>query len=54
MLQGILLREVKKIPDEKGFFAELLREDWKDILGEDKIVQTKLSKSYPSVIRAWR
>ncbi|HEX69455.1 MAG TPA: dTDP-4-dehydrorhamnose 3,5-epimerase [Candidatus Bathyarchaeota archaeon] len=53
MLEGVRIYELKKIPDERGFFAELLRKDWKDILGDEWIVQANLSYSYPGVIRAW-
>lgn len=53
MLEGIKIFELKKIPDERGFFAELLRQDWKDILGEQWIAQANLSYSYPGIIRAW-
>ncbi len=31
----------------------MLREDWSELLGEDKIVQANLSFSYPGMIRAW-
>jgi len=53
MLDGIKVYELKKIPDERGFFTELLRRDWKDLLGDEWIVQANLSYSYPGVIRAW-
>ena len=53
MLEGVRVYELKKIPDERGFFAELLRRDWKEILGDEWIVQANLSYSYPGVIRAW-
>jgi dTDP-4-dehydrorhamnose 3,5-epimerase len=39
--------------DERGFFCELFREDWKELTREDKIVQTSLSVSRPGVVRAW-
>lgn len=52
-LPGVRVFDIKKFPDERGFFAEALREDWKDFLGEDKIVQVNLSFSYPGMIRAW-
>ncbi|MEM3891761.1 MAG: dTDP-4-dehydrorhamnose 3,5-epimerase family protein [Nitrososphaerales archaeon] len=45
--------ELKKIPDERGYFCEILRMDWKEILGEDGITQTNLSYSYPGIVRAW-
>jgi dTDP-4-dehydrorhamnose 3,5-epimerase len=30
-----------------------MRADWKEILGEDEIVQANLSVTYPSIVRAW-
>jgi dTDP-4-dehydrorhamnose 3,5-epimerase len=53
MLDGIKTYELRKIPDERGFFCELLRRDWKDILGDEWVVQANLSYSYPTIIRAW-
>ena len=53
LLEGVRIYELKKIPDERGFFAELLRRDWKEILGDEWIAQANLSYSYPGVIRAW-
>ncbi len=53
MLPGVKVYEPRKNVDERGFFAEVLRQDWKDLLGEDIIVQANLSFSYPGMIRAW-
>ncbi|MEM3734387.1 MAG: dTDP-4-dehydrorhamnose 3,5-epimerase family protein [Nitrososphaerales archaeon] len=53
MLGGVKTYELKKIPDERGYFCEILRMDWKEILGEDRITQTNLSYSYPGIVRAW-
>ena len=53
LLEGIKICEWKKTPDERGFFAELLREDWKELLGNEWVVQANLSFSYPGIIRAW-
>ena len=53
MLPGNKVYDVKKIPDERGFFAELLREDQSEFTDGDKIVQANLSYSYPGMIRAW-
>lgn len=53
MLPGVRVRELRKIPDARGFFAELYREDWKNLLGEDRLVQANLSFSYPGIVRAW-
>lgn len=53
MLPGVRVRDLRVNVDERGFFAEILREDWKDLLGEDGIVQANLSFSYPGMIRGW-
>ncbi|MCS7120443.1 MAG: dTDP-4-dehydrorhamnose 3,5-epimerase family protein [Nitrososphaerota archaeon] len=53
MLEGIRTFELKKIPDERGFFCEILRQDWREFLGDEWIVQANLSYSYPGIVRAW-
>lgn len=53
MLQGNRVFDVKKFPDERGFFAEIMREDWTELTEGDKLVQSNLSFSYPGMIRAW-
>jgi dTDP-4-dehydrorhamnose 3,5-epimerase len=53
MLPGVRIQDLKKIVDERGFFGEIMRQDWKDLLGDDTIVQANLSLSYPGMIRAW-
>lgn len=53
MLQGIRTKQIKRFPDERGFFTEVMRKDWKDLFGEDTIVQANLSSTYPNIIRAW-
>jgi dTDP-4-dehydrorhamnose 3,5-epimerase len=52
-LEGVGTRDINVLPDERGFFAEALREDWKELFGDDKIVQANVSFSYPNIIRAW-
>ncbi len=52
MLKGIQIKLLKRKPDERGFFTELMRKDWMDIFSEDT-VQANLSISYPGIIRAW-
>ncbi len=34
-------------------FCELVRDDWKDFLEGERIVQSNFSLSYPGIIRAW-
>jgi dTDP-4-dehydrorhamnose 3,5-epimerase len=53
MLDGIKIRPIKRQVDERGFFCEVMRTDWKDLFGEDKIAQANHSFTYPNVIRAW-
>jgi len=53
MLKGIQTKPLKRRPDERGFFAELMRKDWKKLLKEDEVVQANLSISYPGIVRAW-
>ena len=53
MLQGIRIRPIHRFPDERGFFTEVMRKDWKDLFGEDNIAQANFSFTYPDVIRAW-
>jgi dTDP-4-dehydrorhamnose 3,5-epimerase len=52
-LKGVKTYEIKILPDERGFFAEALRTDWKDFLEDEKIIQINLSYSYPKIVRAW-
>jgi dTDP-4-dehydrorhamnose 3,5-epimerase len=52
-LDGILVMDIKKNPDERGFFVETARKDWLDLFGEKWIAQANLSQSYPGIIRAW-
>lgn len=51
-LEGIRAYEIELLPDERGFFAEIMRRDWGDFIPEE-IVQANMSLSYPGIIRAW-
>lgn len=53
MLQGIRIKQISRFPDERGFFTEVMRKDWKDLFAEDAVVQANFSLTYPGVIRAW-
>lgn len=52
-LEGVKAYEIKLLPDERGFFSEALRTDWKDFLQNEPIEQINLSYSYPNIVRAW-
>ena len=51
-LEGVRTFDINYFPDERGFFAEALRQDWGDFIDE-WIAQANLSYSYPGMIRAW-
>jgi dTDP-4-dehydrorhamnose 3,5-epimerase len=53
MLPGVQTREINRRVDDRGYFAELLRSDWNDLLAGDSVAQVNLSMSYPGMIRAW-
>ena len=52
-LKGVKTYEINLLPDERGFFAEALRQDWKEFLDDEQVAQINLSYSYPNVVRAW-
>lgn len=52
-LKGVKTFELKLLPDERGFFAEALRKDWKELLEDEWITQANVSYSYPNIVRAW-
>jgi dTDP-4-dehydrorhamnose 3,5-epimerase len=53
MLNGIKTKSINRLPDERGFFCEVMRKDWQDLFSEDTVAQSNFSYSYPTVIRAW-
>ena len=53
MLEGIIVKPLKRACDERGCFTEIMRQNWKDLLGQDQPVQTNFSATYPDIIRAW-
>ena len=52
-LKGVKVYELNVLPDERGFFAEALRKDWKELLEDEWITQANISYSYPNIVRAW-
>lgn len=54
MLNGIVVKTLKRVPDERGSFTEVYRKDWRDLFSEkDTPAQANLSETYPGIIRAW-
>jgi dTDP-4-dehydrorhamnose 3,5-epimerase len=52
-LKGVRTYEINIIPDERGFFTEALRQDWKELVEDEWIAQANISRSYPNIVRAW-
>jgi dTDP-4-dehydrorhamnose 3,5-epimerase len=53
MLPGIVIKPLKRFPDERGSFTEIFRTDWKELVGDEAVAQANLSVSYPGMVRAW-
>jgi dTDP-4-dehydrorhamnose 3,5-epimerase len=53
MLDGIRFKPITRFNDERGFFTEIMRKDWKDLFAEDNIAQINHSFTYPNIVRAW-
>jgi len=53
MLPGIRIKQLKRMPDERGSFSEIFRKDWKDLLENDSIAQANHSVTYAGIVRAW-
>jgi dTDP-4-dehydrorhamnose 3,5-epimerase len=53
MLKGITIKQINRLPDERGFFCEVMRKDWKDLFAEDTVAQANLSFTNTDIIRAW-
>jgi len=53
MIEGVMVKDLGKHVDERGFFTELMRDDWTELLRKDDIVQFNLSYSFPGIVRAW-
>lgn len=53
LLPGVRQYTLNILPDERGSFTEIFRNDWKELFGEDQLLQANLSISYPGIVRAW-
>jgi len=53
MLTGVVVKPLKRLPDERGSFTEIMRVDWKEIAPEDSFSQSNFSVTYPGIVRAW-
>ena len=51
MIEGVCIKKLVKHCDDRGFFAELVRDDEPELLS--KFGQASLSMSYPGVVKAF-
>jgi len=50
MIQGVQIKQLKVIPDERGRLMEMLRADDKLL---EKFGQVYMTTAYPGVVKAW-
>lgn len=50
MIEGVTVRKLRLIPDERGFLMEMLRSDWEEF---DKFGQVYVTAVYPGVVKGW-
>jgi dTDP-4-dehydrorhamnose 3,5-epimerase len=50
MIDGVTVRGLKIIPDERGRLMEILRSDWPEF---KQFGQVYLTTAYPGVVKAW-
>jgi dTDP-4-dehydrorhamnose 3,5-epimerase len=50
MIEGVRVRKLRLVPDERGFLMELLRSDWEEF---DHFGQTYVTAVYPGVVKGW-
>jgi len=50
LIHGVRVRELKLIPDDRGFLMEMLRSDWPEF---EKFGQVYITAAYPGVVKAW-
>ncbi len=50
MIDGVMTRNLKRIPDERGYLMEMLRSDWPEF---QHFGQTYITAVYPGVVKGW-
>jgi len=50
MIEGVSVRKLRLIPDERGFLMEMFRSDWDEF---QKFGQTYVTAVYPGAVKAW-
>ena len=50
MIEGVVTRKLKVVPDERGFLMEMLRSDYPEF---QKFGQVYLTVGYPEIVKGW-
>jgi len=50
MIEGVQVRKLRLIPDERGFLLEMFRSDWPEY---EKFGQAYVTAVYPGVVKGW-
>ncbi|HPQ39728.1 MAG TPA: dTDP-4-dehydrorhamnose 3,5-epimerase family protein [bacterium] len=50
MIEGVKTRELKRIPDERGYLMEMFRADWPEF---EEFGQVYITAVYPGVVKGW-
>jgi dTDP-4-dehydrorhamnose 3,5-epimerase len=50
MIEGVSVRKLRLIPDERGFLMEMFRSDWEEF---EKFGQTYITAVNPGAVKAW-
>ncbi|HHW42661.1 dTDP-4-dehydrorhamnose 3,5-epimerase [Desulfofundulus thermobenzoicus] len=50
LIEGVVLKPLRLIPDDRGYLMEMLRSDWPEFM---KFGQAYITACYPGVIKAW-
>lgn len=50
MIDGVVVKNLKKIVDERGWLIEILRSDWELF---EKFGQVYITTAHPKVVKAW-
>ena len=50
MIEGVVVRKLRLITDERGWLMEILRRDW-DVF--ERFGQVYITTAYPQVVKAW-
>ncbi len=50
LIEGVKVRQLRVIPDERGYLMEMLRSDWEEF---QKFGQVYVTAVYPGVVKGW-